>query len=196
MALAVVAAVRAVQPNPGPNVRVLVAAGPLPAGTVLAPAEVRLERLPRADEPSGALVSLPAGATLAGPLATGEPLTWTALSARGYLPAGTVEAAVQLATSAASSALATGELVELIGARPDGSAATILATGARIVALPAPGLVVLVIPANRALAVAAAAANDRLSVGVESLGCCRIRCGVGVTPGRARIPSAWPRRRR
>ncbi|WP_433476975.1 SAF domain-containing protein [Spirillospora sp. CA-142024] len=117
-------ALLALRPGPPPSVRVLGAARDLPAGTALAPSDLRYLELPAAAVPSGALRSGAAGRVVAGPMRRGEPLTDARVVGdgllRGYGP-GTVATPVRIADADAVRLLHPGDHIDVLTAPPDGA---------------------------------------------------------------------------
>lgn len=170
-------------PAPAATVRVLVASRSLDAGTVLTGADVEVAHRPPGANP-GALTSSgdAVGRVLAAPVRPGESLTperlvgpglASRLSARGH-----VAAPVRLADAGAAVLLRAGDLVDVVlasGATSAGPQSSVVAPGARVVAVVAPTddavlgtssgpLVVLDVPRDQGLALARAAALGPLSV--------------------------------
>ena len=176
---------QAVAPSSPPTVRVLVAATDLAGGRTLTSADLRLARLPPTAEPSGSLDDpvQARGRVLAAPMRRGEPITDVRLVGQGLLGAlgpGLVAVPVRVADAASVSLVTAGERVDLLAAPadPTGRPATVVASAVRVLVVPpssdAGGLgstdgtdgALLVVAATRpvALALAAAATSDRLSL--------------------------------
>ncbi|MES9537369.1 Flp pilus assembly protein CpaB [Actinomadura sp. NPDC000600] len=112
-------ALLALRPGAPPSVRVLAAARDLPAGTSLAPSDLRGLDLPAAAVPAGALRSGGAGRVLAGPMRRGEPLTDARVVGAGLLRGqgpGTVAAPVRLADAGAVRLVRPGDRVDVLTA--------------------------------------------------------------------------------
>jgi Flp pilus assembly protein CpaB len=188
VAVAVASGLDAVTPARPPAVPVVVSATDLPVGATLRTGDLRMVRLPKDVVPADT-TSQPAalvGRTLSGAVRQGEPLTDERLIGAGLtadLPAGTVAAPVRLADADAAALLSPGGRVDVVGAPADGGAGSpagvLLASNALVLALPtAPSrdadtdtavegdgaLVLLATPRATAIALAAAATSDRLSV--------------------------------
>lgn len=135
-AAAVVLVVAELRPPPSPAVTVLVAARAVPAGTVLAPADVRTATTPVDTAQPGALTSAPdaVGRRVGAALAPGEALTTSRLVPRGSadgLPRGRVALHVVAADPASVDLLAPGVGVRVYpaaGGAPLALAAQVLAT--------------------------------------------------------------------
>jgi pilus assembly protein CpaB len=123
--IAVVSGLSAVRPSPPPTQRAWVAARDLAGGEPLASGDVRVERLPSADLPAGALLASTTvlGRLLAAPMREGEPLTDVRILSSSLLTAtdkpGDVAVPVRVADGLAALALVhAGDLVDVIAA-PD-----------------------------------------------------------------------------
>ncbi|CAN5600637.1 MAG: SAF domain-containing protein [Nocardioidaceae bacterium] len=179
-AAAVASGISAARPPPPPVTTVVVAARDLPAGAVLGTSDLTTSAWPRGTAPAAAISAdeLPLGRTVAGPMRAGEPLTDVRLVQPGLLegyPADSVLAMIRVADPAASSVVAVGDVVDVIGADPQGRApAIVVARGAPVVSLPekpadalsvSDGLVlILAVPEGSALRLADAAVRLQLSV--------------------------------
>jgi Flp pilus assembly protein CpaB len=122
LAAAVAAAVHALAPAPPPTVPVWVAARDLPAGHLLAARDVAAGAWPPSALPSG-VVADPVGATLAGPVRRGEPMTDARLLGAGLLtgqPAGTVAVAVRLADPGGLAGVRSGDRVDVLAGATTG----------------------------------------------------------------------------
>jgi Flp pilus assembly protein CpaB len=179
-ALAVFTSVSAARPPAPETEPVLVAARDLPAGTALAPDDLRVVDRELGTVPTGAVRGSPsalAGETLTGPMRAGEALTdWRlveSLSA-GAVPAGQVLTSVRLADPAALVLLEPGLRIDLVAADPAGEGtASVVASDALVVAVPdsedaaaevAGGpVVVLAVPEGTAVRLADAAVRSSLS---------------------------------
>lgn len=173
-------------PAPAPTVDVLVAGRALDAGTVLGGGDVQVAHRPAGANP-GALGSAQdaVGRVLAAPVGAGEAVTPERLVAPGLAARlsarGHVAAPVRLADPGAATLLHTGDLVDVVlasAATPTGPQSSVVAPGARVVAVVAPSsdavlgtssgpLVVLDVPHDQGLALARAAALGPLSVLLE-----------------------------
>ena len=176
---AVAAGLTAVLPPPESQVQVLTAARDLPAGAVLAPDDVVVALVPGVLLPAGALVG-PAdavGRLIAGPVRRGETLTDVRLLGAGLLPVGggeisEVAVPVRVAEAAAAALVEAGDRIDVLAAPPEGGpAASVVAAGVRVLAVPAVGDdpgegSLLVVAAGRPAAarLAAAAVTGRLSL--------------------------------
>jgi Flp pilus assembly protein CpaB len=192
LAAAVASALGVVAPSPASTSIVVVASRPLDAGTSLGSGDVRVEHRPVGTNP-GALTSTASaiGRVLAGAVGAGEALTAARLVgpglAAGLAKHGHVAAPVRLSDPAVASLLKTGDVIDVVlaGATSgspvggeSGGSATVVAAGARVIAVVAPandavlgtsadgsgGLVVLDVRRDQALDLARAAALGPLSV--------------------------------
>jgi pilus assembly protein CpaB len=181
------AELEALRPSTGDPTSVVVAAEPLERGTVLVEDVLRLERLPGAYAPPGALSSLEAavGTTLVAGLAEGEIVTRTRLGGSGGPVASQVTSGLRafvVSAGVPAGVLRPGDLVDVIatfgGPRPytdtvgsalevlsivEGDGATFEAGGSS-----GPSLVLLVTP-DVAERLAHAAAFGEISVSVAPL---------------------------
>jgi pilus assembly protein CpaB len=127
LAAAAAATVHALAPAPPPTVAVWVASRDLPAGHQLAAGDVSAGAWPPSARPAGAVAD-PVGATLAGPVRRGEPVTDARLLGAGLLtgqPAGTVAVAVRLADPGGLAGVSVGERVDVLaGASASGAVGT------------------------------------------------------------------------
>lgn len=187
--LALVLALRPPPPATGaePTSPVAVAAADLPAGTVLAPGDLAVVRLPAGVLPGGAAADAEelTGQLLAAPVRAGEPVTDVRVVGPGLwsaVPAGLVAAPVRLADLAVAGLLRAGDRVDVLAAPGDALTATgdaaaagvlVVAEGALVVAVPAGeapgavadgGLLVLAVPPDTAQQLAAAGAAGSLTV--------------------------------
>jgi Flp pilus assembly protein CpaB len=179
VALAVGAALPVLAPAAPGGVPVLTAARDLPAGAVLATADLVSSTSPSA--PDGALDRAELeGRLLAGPVRRGEVVTDVRLVGRALLDGlGTslVATPVRLADPASALLLRSGDVVDVLAAstREDGPGyAEVVAAAARVVAVPAAApedegaLVVVAVPERTASRLAASAVSSRLSVVVRA----------------------------
>ncbi|WP_205474048.1 SAF domain-containing protein [Nocardioides sp. SYSU D00038] len=137
--VAALAAVRSVAPAPPATTEVVVAARALPAGATLTDADLATVRLPEHAPPDG-VVSSPVGRVLAGPMARGEPVTTTRLVGPGLAEGrpDLVTTPVRLPDGAMAGLLRVGDEIDLVAADPQGAAPAVVASGAVVLALPAP----------------------------------------------------------
>jgi pilus assembly protein CpaB len=189
VALALVLALRPAPPAGSPAVRtvpVLVAATDLPAGTVLAPADLTRTELPEAQAPDGASGPGPGltGRILAAPVRRGEVVTDVRVVGPGLwsqVPPGQVAAPVRLADLAVATLLHAGDRVDVLATDAATGAAEVVAAGALVLSAPvgtepdagagrpgAPpedaGLLVLAVPPETARVLAGAATTGSLTV--------------------------------
>ena len=175
-AVAVAAGLQAAAAPPPARVPVTVAARDLPSGAVLTDADVRTVGFAPGSVPEGAVADA-AGRTLAAPLRAGEPVTDLRLVGpaltEGY--PGLAAVPVRLPDAGVAGLLTVGDRVDLVAADPQGGAASVVAAGAPVLALPAddgePGatglggrLVVLGVPPSDVPLVADASARTFLTV--------------------------------
>jgi pilus assembly protein CpaB len=188
--VAVVSGLSAVRPAPPVTQRLWVVTRDLPGGEPLTAAEVRIERLPPPDIPSGALspTTSVVGRLLAAPMRRGEPLTDVRLLSPSLLSAtdqpDDVAVPVRVADGPATLALVhAGDLVDVIAAADpgDGGPATsstvvdsvlVLATPAHDVGSDGSGddtagLLIVAATTRQAAALAEAASGSRLSIAVR-----------------------------
>src|SRR3954463_6004577 len=182
--VAVLAAVKAVTPDPPRTVEVWAAARDLPGGSPLGSHDGRAVALPIGSVPSGALrIDAPvAGRLLAAPMRRGEPLTDVRLLGPSLLTAlpepGLVAVPVKPTYGSAAAALVhPGDVVDVLAfddpvtGRDAGRPVTV-ASGVRVVAVPTRtgtsgdggGLVVLAVDRAQAAALAEGASGARLSL--------------------------------
>jgi Flp pilus assembly protein CpaB len=137
-AVAVTTGLHAATATPPPEVRVVVAAHDLPSGTVLGDEDLRTVEFRPGSVPAG-VAAAPAGRTLAAPLRAGEPVTDVRLIGppltEGY--PGLAAVPVRLPDAAMADLLAVGDRVDLVSADPQGTGATVVASGVPVLALPA-----------------------------------------------------------
>lgn len=182
--LAVLALVLAVRPGPpsppehAADVPVAVAAGDLPAGTVLTAADLSVARHPPGSVPEGAAAdpSSLTGRELAGPVRAGEPVTDVRLVGAGLtalLPPGQVAAPVRLADLAVAALVRAGDRVDVLATAPDSGRAEVVASSALVLAAPgqgaddgdaAIGLLLLAVDGDTAARLAAAATTATLTL--------------------------------
>ena len=179
-AVAVLAALRAVEPPPTPSVPVLVAAHDLPAGQRLEAGDLTVVHVAPEHRPRRAVAEPVAlGRTLAAPLGAGEPVSDLRLVSEGLLDTapGTAAVPVRVPDAGVVALLAVGDVVDVLATAPRDGAARTVAPAARVLALPAavtepaaassppPGrLVVLGVPTGTAGTLAAAAVRDYVSL--------------------------------
>ncbi len=137
-AVGVAAGMHAATSPPPATVEVTVAARDLPAGTVLAPADLRRVGFAPGSVPAGASYDA-VGRTLAAPLRAGEPVTdvrvvGPALT-EGY--PGLTAVPVRLPDAGMAGLLRVGDVVDLVSADPQGGGASVVATGVPVLAVPA-----------------------------------------------------------
>ena len=191
--VAVFTAVSTLSPQAPPTFTAVVAAREIPAGSVLEPADLAAAQVPEALAPAGALTDPAAavGRPVGGAVRPGEVLTGARLATRaagagagagvgsGSAGAenGLAAAPVRLADAEAARLLRAGDLVDVLGATPEGSA-DVVAEGVRVLSVPRPpegggflagdgaaggALVVLEVDRATARALAGAAAAGTLS---------------------------------
>ncbi|MBZ5737777.1 SAF domain-containing protein [Nocardioides mangrovi] len=136
-AVAVATGLHAASAAPPAEVPVVVAAHDLPSGAVLTVGDVRTVGFDPASVPEGAVTD-PAGRTLAAPLRAGEPLTDVRLVGPALTDGypGLVAVPVRLPDAGMAGLLAVGDRIDLVAADPQGAAATVVATGVPVLALP------------------------------------------------------------
>lgn len=139
-AVAVAAGLHAAAAPPPATVAVAVAARDLPAGTLLAPGDLRSVGFAPGSVPAGVSRDA-AGRTLAAPLRAGEPVTDVRLVGpaltEGY--PGLSAVPVRLPDPAMAALLRVGDHVDLVSADPQGGPAGVVARDVPVLALPAPG---------------------------------------------------------
>ncbi len=140
-ALAVLAALRSVQPPTPARAQVWTAAHDIPAGRVLAHDDLRRTSYAPGSVPAGAVGDPAAvvGRTLAAPLRRGAPLTDLSVVARPLTSAypGRVATPVRLADGGVVDLLRVGDLVDLVVADPQGrAAARTIASRVMVIAIP------------------------------------------------------------
>jgi Flp pilus assembly protein CpaB len=135
--VAVAAGVQAATAHPPPSVGVLTAARDLPAGAVLGSDDLVSVDFAPDSVPSGATRDA-VGRTLAAPVRRGEPVTDVRLLGPA-LTAGDPELTavpVRLPDAAMVALLEVGDRIDLIATDPQGSGASVVATGVPVLALP------------------------------------------------------------
>jgi pilus assembly protein CpaB len=185
--VAVLSTLSALRPPAIATVGIWAAARDLTGGAALAPADVRVERLPATDVPTGALNATQpiVGRMLAAPVRRGEVLTDVRLLSTALLTAlgtsGLVAVPVRVADGPATAALVQpGDRVDVVAAADPQDAgavtATAVARGIRVLAVPgraadasgdSGGLLVVAATAAQADALAQAATGARLSITVR-----------------------------
>ncbi len=135
--VAVLAGVRATAPPPAPTVAVTVAARDLPAGAVLAAADLVTRDLPVGTAPDG-LAADPAGRVLAAPVSRGEPVTAVRLVGDGLAAAAPdrVVLPVRVSDAGVAALLRPGDEVDLLVTDPGSGDTELLATGVTVMAVP------------------------------------------------------------
>jgi pilus assembly protein CpaB len=137
---AVLTGVSAANPPSPPTVPVLRATTQLAGGAVVRSADLQVDDVVRGDAPVGALSDAAdvVGKILAGPVAEGQMLTGLSLvSVRTALPRGHVVAPLRLADSDLAALLRPGETIDVVVADSQSEKATVVATGVRVVTIPA-----------------------------------------------------------
>jgi len=137
--VAVAAGVQAATAPPPPSVGVLTAARDLPAGAVLDNDDLVTTEFTPGSVPSGATRDA-AGRTLAAPVRRGEPVTDVRLLGPA-LTAGDPELTavpVRLPDAEMVALLEVGDRIDLIATDPQGSGASVVATGVPVLAVPPP----------------------------------------------------------
>jgi len=175
--LAVLTGVAAVNPEGPPTRRVVRASSQLPGGAVIRAGDVELTDIPSSATPVTAIGD-PAeviGSMLAGPVAEGQVITPLDLLAdRSTLPAGRVIAPLRLADIDLAGLLRPGEIVDVMGADAQAGTAAVVASGVRVVTIPAAetadtgprsgALVLVEVTPAEAAALARAAVSGTLTV--------------------------------
>ncbi len=137
-AIAVYAVVRALAPLPPATVELLVAAGDLPSGSVVAQADRVATQVDPDAVPDGVAAD-PVGRILAGAVRRGEALTDVRFVGP-ELTAGhddLVVVPLRLPDPGAVALLTVGDRIDLVATEPDGSGASVVAAGVTVLALPA-----------------------------------------------------------
>jgi Flp pilus assembly protein CpaB len=183
-ALGIVFAVTAARPRPPASTGVWVAAHDLAGGAPLTSADVRLESLPRAAVPSGALTEVhsPVGMALGAPMRRGEPLTDVRVLSTALVTAAgdprDVAVSVRVTDGAAALALVkAGERVAVIAGGDAGTGVTerarTVVEDVRVLAVPnhltedEAGLLIVAATPHQAATLADLATADRVSVAVQ-----------------------------
>jgi Flp pilus assembly protein CpaB len=138
-AAAVVAALHEVRP-PAPPVEVVpTVVRDLPAGTTLAPRDLVTVEYAPGTAPSG-LAADPVGRVLAAPMRAGEAVIDVRLVGPPLAAAypGLVTVPVRLPDPGMAGLLHVGDTIDVVAADPQGDEARVVASGARVVALPPP----------------------------------------------------------
>ncbi len=178
------AALSVLAPAPGATVDVVVAARDLGPGTTLRDDDLRLAALPVAAVPDGA-VTRPAalvGASVAGAVRRGEPLTDVRLVGPGLLrgAVGMVAVPVRLAEEGVAALVSAGDAVDVVAASTPDPVAGATASATPVAALPARVVAraahVLAVPAEQSvgggtlvlLAVSPRAATDLAAASVSA----------------------------
>jgi pilus assembly protein CpaB len=175
---AVGAGLSAVSPEGPDMITVVKARSQLPGGTVLSARDLVLDPAVASDVPNGVLTDPNdlVGKTLAAPVAENQMLTeLTTTSPHASVAPGRVIAPLRLADTGVAALLRPGDVVDIVAADSQAEqAATVVATGARVVTVPqAPedgagspegGLVLIDVDSQTAVIVAQAAASGALSI--------------------------------
>ncbi|GAB3761087.1 Flp pilus assembly protein CpaB [Nocardioides ginsengisegetis] len=137
-AVAVGSGVHAVVAPPPPRITVLVAARDLPAGSVLARADLAEASYAPGTVPDG-LAADAAGRVLAAPLRRGEPVTDVRLVGPALTDGypGLTAVPVRFPDAGAVALLRVGDRVDVVAADPQGAGATTVAADAPVLAIPA-----------------------------------------------------------
>jgi Flp pilus assembly protein CpaB len=137
-AVAVAAGIHAATSPPPAEVKVRVAARDLPAGAVLGAGDLRTVGFAPASVPSG-LADHAAGRTLAAPLRQGEPVTDLRLVGPALTDGypGLAAVPVRLPDAGVVGLLRVGDRVDLVASDPQGGSASVVATNAPVLAIPA-----------------------------------------------------------
>jgi Flp pilus assembly protein CpaB len=140
IAVAVLAGLRATSPPEPPTVRAWVADRELPAGRALTPDDLRAVRLPSATAPDG-LLDDPAGAVLAGPMGTGEPLTTARVVGPGLIgpDPGAVALPVRFSDAAQVGLLSVGDRIDVLATDPQTGVAHTVVPAVTVLAIPDAG---------------------------------------------------------
>lgn len=177
-ALAVLLLATALRPAGGEGTEIVVAAGELPAGAILAAEDLSRAAYPVDLVPAAAVLDPGdiVGRTLTGPIGAGEPLTTTRLLASGPREDGLQTVPVRLADAETAALLAPGATVDIVRLR--GEAGEVIAEGALVVTVPradegrAFGMPsrsagsLVVVATDRRTAIALAAVGSRGGLGV------------------------------
>ena len=175
--LAVLTGVAAVNPEGPPTRRVVRATTQLAGGALIRAGDLEQDDIAAAAAPAGAVQDPAAviGEVLAGPVAEGQVITPLDLLAdRSTLPVGRVIAPLRLADTDLAGLLRPGEIVDVMGADAQVAKAAVVASGVRVVTIPAvesadtasnAGALVLVeVTVAEAAALARAAVSGTLTV--------------------------------
>ena len=137
--VAVAAVVESATAPPQPAVGVLTAARDLPAGEVLDGDDLVEVDFAPGSVPSGAARDV-VGRTLAAPVGRGEPVTDVRLVGPALTAGdpGLTAVPVRLPDAGMVALLEVGDRIDLIGTDPQGSGASVVATGVPVLALPRP----------------------------------------------------------
>ncbi|MFF5265391.1 Flp pilus assembly protein CpaB [Actinomadura viridis] len=171
-------ALLALQPDPAPGRRIVVAARDLPGGATLRPGDLRTVTVPAPAVPAGAVTAPAAGRVLSGPMRRGEPLTDLRLASGGLLRGqapGTVATPVRIADAAAVRLLRAGDRVDVLAApdpdlHPDPRARLVVAA-VPVITVPrqagqADQGALVVLATDRSQAAALAGAGTRLALAI------------------------------
>jgi len=137
---AVLTGVSAVNPEGPPTLRVLRATSQLAGGAVVNSSDLEVTEVVRGAEPVGALSDPDEviGRRLAAPVAEGQMFTaLTLVSVRTALPGGRVVAPLRLADADLAGLLRPGEIVDVVMADSQSAKASVVASGVRVVTIPA-----------------------------------------------------------
>ena len=135
--VAVAAGVQAATAPPPPAVEVLTAARDLPAGAVIGSDDLVTVDFAPSSVPAGVTEDV-VGQTLAAPLRKGEPVTDVRLVGPALTVGdpGLTAVPVRLPDAGMVELLEVGDRIDLIGTDPQGSGASVVATGVPVLALP------------------------------------------------------------
>jgi pilus assembly protein CpaB len=178
---AVASSLGVLAPRAEAGVAVLAATRDLPAGTALAPGDLRAATVPPGVAPTGAVTGAAdaLGRVLAAPVRRGETLTDVRLAGAGLLGtghAGLVAAPVRIADAASAALVTAGDRIDVLaassapGAAP---AARVVASNAEVLAVPSSvrdgegALIVVAALPETAARLASAAVSSRLSLTVR-----------------------------
>lgn len=135
-AAAVLSGLQALRPPPAPATEVLTATRDLPAGTVLARADLTTRRFADGTVPDGVLGAESVGRTLADGVRRGEPLTDERLVGPA-LSSGEVRAVpVRIPDAGMVDLLSVGDRIDLVATSPRSGQASVLTYGVPVLALP------------------------------------------------------------
>ncbi|MFP5282840.1 MAG: RcpC/CpaB family pilus assembly protein [Actinomycetes bacterium] len=137
---AVLTGIAAVAPDGPPTVAVVRTTSRLAGGATVTGGSVRLERLPEAALPEGALTDPVAviGRTVLGPVAAGAVLTSLDLVSAAAIRPGHVVAPLRLADADVANLVRAGDRVDVLAAEPEAAAAALVARSVRVVTVPEP----------------------------------------------------------